>query len=140
MDHKYRESDYLTGDLIAELGYSQDESWDCLLGKAALSWQWNKDGMAYVSVAQGYTPGGFNYLENDPQYAAFDEQKSLDYELGVKSMLWGGRLMINPNIFYTRYNDLQISEEVASMQYIVVNAGKAHAKGIEIDWRARLSG
>ncbi len=54
-------------------------------------------------------------------------------------MLWNDRLMLNPNIFYTDYKDLQISEEVANMQYIVVNAGEAHAAGIEIDWRAKLS-
>jgi iron complex outermembrane receptor protein len=48
--------------------------------------------------------------------------------------------MINPNIFYTSYEDLQISEEVENMHYIVVNAGEAHATGIEIDWRAKLSG
>ncbi len=139
MDHKYRESDYLSGMLYGESGYSLDSNWDSFLGRAALSWQWNRDAMAYVSVAQGYTPGGFNYLENDPQYAAFDEQKSLDYELGVKAMLWDGRLMLNPNIFYTDYKDLQISEEVAPMQYVVVNAGESHAQGIEIDWRAKLS-
>ncbi|PIE69054.1 MAG: hypothetical protein CSA21_04540 [Deltaproteobacteria bacterium] len=139
MKHRYKESDYLTGALYTELGYSQADSWDSLLGKAALSWQCAPNLMMYASVAQGYTPGGFNYLENNPEYAAFDEQKSLDYELGLKTMLWGGRLMFNPNIFYTQYKDQQITEEVASMQYSVVNAGKSHAQGIEIDWRARLS-
>ena len=139
MDHRYEESDYLTGTVYTASAYTVDDSWDSFLGKAALSYQWTKSLRGYISVAQGYTPGGFNYLETDAQYAAFDEQKSLDYELGFKSMLWGGRLMINPNIFYTQYKDLQISEEVESMKYIVVNAGEAHAQGVEIDLKAKVS-
>ena len=141
MDHRYEVSDHDTGAFIQASEYSVDDTWDSLLGKAALSYQWTPDLMVYASVAQGYTPGGFNYIETDPRYAAFDEQKALDYELGVKSMLWGNRLMINPNIFYTSYEDLQISQQVGStMQYIVVNAGEAHATGVEIDWRAKMSG
>ena len=141
MDHRYELSDHLTGALYQSSSYSVDNNWDCLLGKASLSYQWTPNLMAYASVSQGYTPGGFNYIENDPEYAAFDEQKSLDYELGIKSMLWGNRLMINPNIFYSDYKDLQISEQVGNtMNFIVVNAGEAHATGIEMDWRARLSG
>ena len=139
MDHRYVESNALTGTINTASSYSIDDSWDSLMGKASLSYQWTKDLMLYTCVAQGYTPGGFNYLETDPDYAAFNEQKSIDYELGLKSMFWGNRLMINPNLFYTDYKDLQISEEVQSMKFVVVNAGQAHATGAELDFRARMT-
>ncbi len=139
MNHTFRMSNYYTGAVLAKMDYSIDKSWDTLLGKVALSYELTDDLMIYGSVSQGYTAGGFNYLELNPNNAPFDAQKSLDYELGLKAMLWGNRLMINPNIFYTEYTDLQISQQVAPMQYAVVNAGKAHALGVEVDWRAKLS-
>lgn len=135
MDHRYEETSRETGAYYADpIAYTVDDAWDNLLGKIAMQYQLSEDVMLYGSIAQGYTPGGFNYLENDKNYAAFDEQKSIDYELGFKSMLFSRRLMLNPNIFYSEYKDLQVSQEVESMHFIVTNAGKAHALGLELDY------
>lgn len=138
MDHRYENYIAATGAYVTPPSeYEISDNWGNLLGKFALEYQISPDYMLYASVAQGYSPGGFNYLETEKEYATFDEQRSIDYEFGLKAMLFSNKLMLNPNIFYSEYEDLQISQEVSSMKFIVVNAGKAHATGLELDFNAK---
>lgn len=138
MNQRYENYDSSTGVFAtAPTEYGITDSWNNILGKFALEYEASPKAMLYASVAQGYSPGGFNYLESDPEYATFDEQRSVDYELGLKARLFDNRLMLNPNVFYSEYEDLQISEEASPMKFVVVNAGKAHATGVELDFTAR---
>ena len=55
-------------------------------------------------------------------------------------MLLDRRLMLNVNLFYTLYEDMQILQnETGTLIYYVNNAGEAHAAGIEADFNARLT-
>lgn len=118
-------------------GYDMDETWGSLLGKASLSYERSENVMYYFTVAQGYMPGGFNFEPDNSELAKFNEQKSLDYELGVKSTLFNRKLMLNVNIFRTEYTDLQVMQVVSGYDYNVSNAGKAHVQGVEADFMAR---
>lgn len=120
--------------------YTVEDSWSALLGKAAVEYQVSSEFMPYLSVSQGYMPGGFNYTNDVKENATFDEQKSLDYELGFKSMLFDRRLMLNVNLFYTLYKDMQILQNQAgTLVYYINNAGEAHATGIEADFNAQIT-
>lgn len=148
MDYKHDQTDYFTGDSVGysylymadmPVEYDTDGTWSTVLGKAALKYEVNDRFMLYTSVAQGYMPGGFNYTMDEKEYAEFDAQKSVDYELGFKSMLFSNRLMLNANLFYTKYTDLQVYQQMSATQFSVSNAGEAHAKGIEMDFSAKAA-
>nr|WP_320191196.1 TonB-dependent receptor [uncultured Desulfobacter sp.] len=150
MDYRHDQADWATGASSGTYNwiymtdnptqYTVEDSWRAFLGKMALAYRVNGGFMPYLSISQGYMPGGFNYTNDIKENAQFDEQRSLDYELGFKSMLFDRRLMFNVNLFYTLYKDMQILQNKAgTLVYYVNNAGEAHATGIEADFNAQIT-
>ena len=107
----------------------------------------SSDVLVYASYSEGFKPGGYNTNE----IIDFTDQLYLPeqvraYELGVKSVLLGNRLILNADFYYNDYFDQQIGVQQASAsqggQVIVgsgiVNAGKVEVYGVEIDadWQA----
>jgi len=145
MDRIHSLRDYATGVSIPysltgqalPIAFDIEKSWDSFLGKAALSFEKSENMMFYISATQGYMPGGFNFISDDKNYTQFNEQKSIDFEIGMKSTMFDKRLMLNLNIFRTDYEDLQILQKVNAVNFQITNAGKAEAYGIEADMFAR---
>jgi len=121
----------------SHVSYFIEDEWNVLLPKAALAWRKSSDLTLYASVAKGYLAGGFNLCENIRERATFNEQTSIDYELGIKSTWLDHRLMVNANLFYMDIEDMHVYYAPNGYTYITSNAGKAHSKGIEIETRAR---
>ena len=68
-----------------------------------------------VSVSQGYMPGGFNYTNDIKENAGFDEQKSLGYEIGFKSMFLD--LFGSVGIMETEYDDYKAETFTGVISY-----------------------
>lgn len=136
----YRLITSMDGMAFADDSFNVDKDWAAVQGKISFAYELASNKNIYLSVVQGYTPGGFNYTTADPDLAHFDETKSLNYELGIKTKLLNNRLMFNANIFHTEYRDLQILEtNYVSGIFNVENAGKAHTTGIETDIEAIIA-
>ncbi|WP_321415455.1 TonB-dependent receptor [uncultured Desulfobacter sp.] len=111
-----------------------DETWDVFLPKVALSYRLNDNWNTYVSVAQGYMPGGFNYTAymGSAEDNAFDPQQSTNYEIGVKG-LWS-RARLSAAIFYMDIKDIHLYKyDSGSNLYVTDNAGGAHSIGAELE-------
>lgn len=115
------------------LEYFREDTWSKFLGKAVLSYDVTDKNLLYLSVSQGYMPGGYNYTEDDKGKVRFDETESVDYQLGMKNKFLDDRLMLNANIFYNEYKDLQTVARPTPLTFHVISAGKAHAQGFELD-------
>lgn len=137
MDYRYQISRTDTGAVLSQTSYHIKDDWDALLPKGVLSWTINEDAMVYTGVSKGYLAGGFNYSENVKEQAKFDEQSSIDYELGVKTSWLSNRLIFNANIFYMDIKGMHVYYAPDPTTYITSNAGKAHSQGIEIEAKAR---
>lgn len=137
MDYRYEVTSSDTGSLLSRVTYNIKDDWDVFLPKAALSWTVNEDTMIYTSVAKGYLAGGFNLCENVKDQAKFDEQSSIDYELGAKTSWFNNKLILNANLFYMDIKDMHVYSAPDGITYITSNAGKAHSRGIEIEAKAR---
>ncbi|WP_303851300.1 TonB-dependent receptor [Seleniivibrio woodruffii] len=141
----HREMDYRLvmsqdGAVLSDDRYSAEKDWSSALGKVSLTYSPSQKLNFYALVSQGYTPGGFNYTTAAKEFADFNETKSMNYEVGVKSKLFNNRVMLNANVFHTDYDDLQVLEaEYMSTIFSVKNAGKAHVTGVEADFAARLA-
>jgi len=109
-----------------------DETWEVFLPKVALSYRLNNNWTTYASVAQGYTPGGFNSfaMSGSQQDNTFDPQQSTNYEIGVKGEL--NRLRLAAAAFYMDIEDIHIFKYVNNM-YVTDNAGGAHSLGVELE-------
>jgi iron complex outermembrane receptor protein len=91
--------------------------------------------LLYVSFAQGYRDGGFNYIsqyDNSTFPRSFKPDHLDNYELGYKSEFLGGRVVWNSALYYMRWADYQVVVDVSEAPYSFrANAGDARIYGLE---------
>ncbi|MGB8635465.1 MAG: TonB-dependent receptor [Rhodanobacteraceae bacterium] len=132
---------------------SRDESeWSGTLKGA---WRWNDQLMTYVSAARGYKAGGFNLDRvqssdglssgtagitpvND---TSFPGEFVDSYELGARSTLADGNLLLNATLFYQRYSDFQLNSFLGT-SFVVRSIPRVTSKGVETEmqWQTGVEG
>jgi len=99
------------------------------------------DAMIYVRVAKGFQAGGINQRSTvGVPFLAFDPQKALNYEAGVKADFFNRRARLNASIFQTDVTDAQRGvpatfivngSPVSVVQ--TINAADARIRGVEAE-------
>jgi iron complex outermembrane receptor protein len=94
--------------------------------------------LAYVTAAQGYKAGGFN-AASPPGSEAYGEERSWNYEAGVKTSWLSNRLSVDGSAFVIDWQDLQLNvpNPQVPAQYYIANVGGARSKGVELSLLAR---
>lgn len=120
-----------------------ENTWENFSGSLTANYQWTQDVMTYARVASAYRAGGFDRsrVTGETELHTFDPEEALSGEIGLKSDWFDGRVRMNAAVFYTDYQDLQISQFVAGAggaQSVTVNAGKAEFTGGELEITALL--
>lgn len=117
------------------------ESWDEFTPKLGVRYQMNDDLMFYGLYSKGFRAGGFSGRAGTYEAASipYDPETVDNFELGMKSEWLNGRLRFNASVFYMDFKDKQEEQSVpisqgTGQQTIVVNAGQATIKGLEIDF------
>ena len=82
---------------------------DKLTGKVTLNWKVNDANFVYGFVATGHKMGGLNAPNLYQPAQTFGPEDLIDYELGWKSTLMGGRLRTQVGAYYTVYQDYQVN-------------------------------
>jgi iron complex outermembrane recepter protein len=113
-------------------------------GKLALQWDFSDAGMAYFSYVQGYKGPGFSLTAATTELTdRVDPETSDAFELGLKSTMWDGRLMLNVALFMTEYQDWQSEAYVPGDDglgtFEAANAGEVSTEGLEFDVTAQLT-
>lgn len=102
--------------------------------------------LSYVTVSQGYRSGGVNSVppcldplpEGQNVCALPDEvlikpDKTLNYELGLKTAWFGGRLTVNGDVYYIDWKDVQVGGRTENGEVpITVNGARAASQGFEL--------
>lgn len=127
------------GVLVDEVPTSQGTSEDTAktyLG--TLRYSIDQDSAVYFRAASGYRPGGPNSPAIDENGnvipgtpTSFSHDTLWSYELGYKADLLAKRLSIEAALYDIHWKDLQQPQALGVSQ-IVVNAGKARVKGLEL--------
>ena len=138
--------------------------------KVTLTWRPKEDLMIYATYSQGFRPGIVNtglagkvaeldaVRAGDPIAEAhylrvFDNQtvdgdEVVNYELGIKTTLWDGRLSLVGSLYHIDWNDTIISVSdmiddvvgVSPLSYsYAINGGTAESEGVELELRIALS-
>jgi iron complex outermembrane recepter protein len=82
--------------------------------RASLEAQLAPHSMAYATIASGHREGGYSFVTaitaTAPGVApkAYDPESMVDYEVGIKNTLMGGRLLLNADAFYYDYKSYQL--------------------------------
>lgn len=128
--------------------YNQSETFSSVSPKLGLDYQFTDEVMGYVSVSRGFKSGGFNVRAQAtvfPESALpFEDEELTVGEVGIKSVLGGGSLILNTALFYGDYTDIQVSTftsydsdgDGADDAFFgnFLNAGDATISGLELEW------
>lgn len=118
-----------------------------LTGTAKLSYRFNDDLLTYLSYARGYKSGGFNLdrarfgIGRPDPNTFFPAEKVDSYELGAKSTLLDGALLLNGALFYQEFTDFQLNA-FTGISYLVSSIPKVTSRGVDLDfvWSTPLEG
>lgn len=109
-----------------------------------LRWKPSDDAMVYLTSAEGFKSGGFQFPTYVPQPALtrglveYEDETTTHFELGGKNSFAGGKVRINWAAWSTDFEDIQVSslDPIAVIQN-VNNAAQANSTGLEgdISWR-----
>ena len=103
------------------------------------SYRVNDAVMLYASAAYGEKSGSVQFEPSDGSPANVNPEKSTNFEVGVKSFLAGGRLLLNANVYRTRVEDYQAVTSVpdptspTGFSSKLGNIPGIRARGVEID-------
>ena len=98
----------------------EDQSFDAVTPRLNLLWSLSDDASVYATVSKGFRSGGFN--PSDSSIASFDPEEAMLYEIGGRGQLFDGRVFVDGAIYYTDYDDVQVS---------VVEGGKARTTNVD---------
>jgi outer membrane receptor protein involved in Fe transport len=100
------------------------------------------DNLFYASWSEGFKSGSFDFRANNKNFYPtmatsfeFDDEEASNFEAGGKFLLADGSMELNMAVFYTEFDDLQISIFDGVLGFNVGNAASAEIQGFEMDMR-----
>jgi outer membrane receptor protein involved in Fe transport len=132
---------WLTGSNDVTANQSREENeWS---GIISARYSFTDDVSAYVSYSQGYKAGGFN-LDRDtapPVDTSFAAETVDAYEVGLKTSLMNGDLLLNTAVYYQEFSNFQLNT-FTGVQFIVASVPEVLSSGAEVDviWRTPVDG
>jgi len=123
-------------------GFTGSNDSDSVSGRAGMQFEISDDFMAYATYARGYKGPAYNVffnmtLNNTP---VIDAETADSYEIGLKSTLLDGLMLLNMAAFSAKYDDFQANNFLflnGTLITTLTNAGEVSSKGFEIDLQAR---
>jgi iron complex outermembrane receptor protein len=130
--------------------YDKEATFDSIAPKLGVDYKISDNILGYVNLSRGFKSGGFNVRAQStafPQSAEpFDDEILTVGELGLKSVLADGQLVLNSAVFHGKYEDIQVSTFTAfdangdgieeSFFGNFLNAGNATMNGVEVEFDA----
>ena len=110
------------------------KEWDSVTPRFAVDYRITDDALVYASAARGFRPGTFG-LTGTADYGV-DPEFIWNYELGVKTDWFDNRLRANAAIFFSAYEDLQLTTTVQGIS-LMSNASESTIQGVELELLAR---
>jgi len=123
------------------------DDWSDLSPRLVFDYAFTADAMVYASITKGYKSGGYNtyptpnsttFLVTPDATKSFDPELATNYELGIKSTWFEGRLLLNASLFSLDYRDLQV-RQISDGVVQIRNAGRASNDGVELEAKYHLN-
>lgn len=124
--------------------FTANNKWTEFTPSFALRYQPTDDIMVWGSYSEGFKSGGFfGRQANFDLDASFEPEYVENFEIGVKTTLMGGRLTLNPTVFFSDYKDKQesilIPVDLSNVATVVRNASTEEIFGIEVDMQFQVT-
>ena len=147
-DREFKRADIASGTVLPLAGMEvpvsssapldSRRSYQDISPRAILSYAVDEDMRLYFSAARGYRAGGFN-PQSPAGKESYNEERSLNLELGAKGRWLDGRLAANVALFQIQLDDLQLNQPIpgGAGRFYIDNSGKAQNRGIELEVTAK---
>jgi len=137
-------------DLVPTAEIIGEETFTDLSPRLALSYDLSDEATVYATISRGYKAGGFslgrNGADNSAVNETFEPEVLTNYEVGVKSELFDGRVRFNAAAFLLDWQDLQLETffflvpgDATSNVELTINVQEARATGLEAELAALLA-
>lgn len=124
--------------------YRSERSDSELSPKLGVDFKLTDDVMLYAQYSAGFKSGGFDMRGNATVFPGtvngYKPESVDNYEVGLRSTVFDGRLRFNATVFYADYTDVQVTTQqfvtvmgVPTNATAVLNAGKQVNQGAEIE-------
>lgn len=122
-----------------------DFGFDDVIFKANLSYELSDDLLFFTQIAEGYRYGGPNdrsAMERTNVFIppGFESDSLINYEIGLKSTLLNGQLLLNSSIYFMDWSDIQVQQQAIAEDGNIFsyrgNGGGAEVKGVEMELAA----
>lgn len=130
--------------LAVQTDYQNAREYDDFTPKFSFDYAFTDSVMGYASYTNGFKSGGFdmrgNEAVNPDTRNGYDSETVDNYEIGLKSVLADGRLVLNVTAFSARYEDVQVTTQqfvdvggIPTNVTAVLNAGEQRNNGLEFE-------
>ncbi len=137
-------------DFVPTASINDEETYTDISPRVAISYDLASEATVYATVSRGYKAGGHSLGRNaaisSAIYETFEPEVLTNYELGVKSELFGGRVRFNAAAFLLDWEDLQLETffflvpgDLSSNFELTINVQEARATGLEAELAALVT-
>ncbi|PPQ37265.1 iron complex outermembrane recepter protein [Rhodoblastus acidophilus] len=120
----------ITGPALSTSGIHDSED-------VTLKYKLTPDDSVYARFARGFRSGNYNtYVATASDFALYEPEILTDYEAGVKTLLWDGRLQLNLSGFHYDYQNMQVTI-LQNTGTTTTNAASAVSDGFELEGKVR---
>ncbi|GAB3255952.1 TonB-dependent receptor [Chitinimonas naiadis] len=128
--------------IVAPARLAKQNSWSKINWDITQEHRFNPDVLGFARVATGFRSGGFNQSIVNNDIIETNPETLTDYELGLKTSLWGGRVTANAALFYYDIKNLQLNiQQQVPGTTITSAAGSSNGNitGFELEVDAQLT-
>jgi iron complex outermembrane recepter protein len=128
---------------------SSSKSFNQLLPKVALKYNFNNQSNIYTSVTKGYKAGGYNYAmfsnllgETNIDVNAvtyYKPETSWNYEIGTHNEIVKNKLYVDASVFYIDDRNQQLVTSTSEGSRVITNADKVQSYGLETNVRVNIT-
>lgn len=122
---------------IPDQALKTDKTFDNWSPGVTVAWKPADDWRAYAKIQTGFRAGGFNFNVGNVANIEYDEEKSVNYEIGTKYQLPDRVGTVGLTAYYLTQDDILVpffdALQPPGLQGYIDNAGKARTFGVEVE-------
>ncbi len=120
-------------------GATNDSTDSDTLPLLTVSYTFNEDILGYFTYSEGFRTGGTNIIRaTSTANDRYNSDKVVNNEIGLKSTLVDGRLVLNVAAYHMTWTDMQLVAADPTIDFgwgqVTVNAGEAEIDGLEANF------
>lgn len=150
---RFAASDFVPAPGTTSTTVTADDSWNDIDWRGTMDFHFTEEIMAYATVSKAYRAGAYSItvlanvpgpLQSDDFIEPIPPEKVINYELGMRTTFFDGRLRLNPTGYFMQWSSRQAARQVScasegpaacpvGFRIQIVDSGDVDVYGLEFD-------